>query len=31
MRWVTDARALACVLSDRENTTGPTGPTRGAP
>ncbi|MFJ4962788.1 hypothetical protein ACIP6P_10135 [Streptomyces sp. NPDC088729] len=23
MRWVTDARALACVLSDRENTTGP--------
>ncbi|GAA4115459.1 hypothetical protein [Streptomyces hundungensis] len=31
MRWVTDARALACALSDRENTSGPTGPTKGAP
>ncbi|WP_405499622.1 hypothetical protein [Streptomyces anulatus] len=30
MRWVTDARALACALSDRENTSGPMGPTRGA-
>ncbi|MBV2355989.1 hypothetical protein KUM39_16675 [Streptomyces sp. J2-1] len=31
MRWVTDARALACALSDRENATWPAGPTRGAP
>ncbi|MGW1234211.1 hypothetical protein [Streptomyces californicus] len=31
MRWVTDARALACALSDRENTSGPLGPTKGAP
>ncbi|MFH9264666.1 hypothetical protein ACH4KN_10455 [Streptomyces sp. NPDC017546] len=31
MRWVTDARALACALSDREDTRGPMGPTRGAP
>ncbi|MER5969433.1 hypothetical protein ABT112_06790 [Streptomyces sp. NPDC002055] len=30
MRWVTDPQALACALTDRE-TTGPTGPTRGAP
>jgi hypothetical protein len=31
MRWVMDARALACVLADRENA-GPTvGPQRGAP
>ncbi|MFG2767793.1 hypothetical protein [Streptomyces rubiginosohelvolus] len=29
MRWVTDAQALACALADRE-TTGPTGPRRGA-
>ncbi|MFD7124739.1 MULTISPECIES: hypothetical protein [Streptomyces] len=31
MRWVTDVRALACALSDREDTSGPMGPTRGAP
>lgn len=31
MRWVMDARALACALADRENTTGPVGPQRGAP
>jgi hypothetical protein len=31
MRWVTDARALACALSDRANTSGPMGPKRGAP
>lgn len=31
MRWVTDARALACALSAREDTSGPMGPTRGAP
>ncbi|MDH2392237.1 hypothetical protein QCN29_26325 [Streptomyces sp. HNM0663] len=32
MRWVMDARALACALADRENTTEPTvGPQRGAP
>ncbi|MGY3676444.1 hypothetical protein [Streptomyces sp. TE33382] len=30
MRWVTDARALACALSDRENTSGPMAPKRGA-
>ncbi|WP_203666120.1 hypothetical protein [Streptomyces parvus] len=31
MRWVTDARVLACALSDREDTSGPMAPTRGAP
>ncbi|WP_234466930.1 MULTISPECIES: hypothetical protein [unclassified Streptomyces] len=31
MRWVTDVRALACALADREDTSGPMGPTRGAP
>jgi hypothetical protein len=32
MRWVIDARALACALADREDTTGPCmGPKRGAP
>ncbi|MFF3825531.1 hypothetical protein ACFYXN_16940 [Streptomyces griseus] len=31
MRWVTDVRALGCALSDREDTSGPMGPTRGAP
>ncbi|MGC5041043.1 hypothetical protein ACLQ2C_36510 [Streptomyces sp. DT73] len=30
MRWVTDARAIACALADRE-TTGTTGPRTGAP
>ncbi|MET9425824.1 hypothetical protein ABZY06_34930 [Streptomyces sp. NPDC006540] len=31
MRWVMDARALACVLADRENTGPCVGPQRGAP
>ncbi|OCC09182.1 hypothetical protein [Streptomyces sp. PTY087I2] len=31
MRWVTDARALACALSDREETGGPMGPMRMGP
>ncbi|MET8881126.1 hypothetical protein [Streptomyces rubiginosohelvolus] len=31
MRWVTDVRSLACALADREDTSGPMGPTRGAP
>jgi hypothetical protein len=31
MRWVMDARALACALADRENTGPCVGPQRGAP